>query len=55
MLYKTRKGKEKNATELQRNNYPKNSKLQENIIYLEFSYKTKAMLNSIIFKKNIII
>lgn len=40
---------------MQRNNYPKNSKLQENIIYLEFSYKTKAMLNSIIFKKNIII
>lgn len=41
---------------MQISNICKNSKLQENIIYLEFSYKTKkitkALLNSIIFKKN---
>ena len=35
-----------NATEMQRNNYPKNNKLQENIIYLEFSYKTKNNKNN---------
>lgn len=31
---------------MQRNNYPKNNKLQENIIYLEFSYKTKNNKNN---------
>lgn len=44
---------------MQRINHLKNNNLQENIIYLEFSYKTrkttKVLLNSIIFKKNTII
>ena len=43
---------------MQKINYPKNNKLQENIIYLKVSFNiktTKALLNSIIFKKNTII
>lgn len=47
------------TSEIQRINHLKNNNLQENIIYLEFSYKTrkttKVLLNSIIFKKNTII
>ena len=58
MFYKTGKGKEIKFIRNTKINYPKNNKLQENIIYLKFSFNiktTKALLNSIIFKKNTII
>ena len=41
MFYKTGKGKEIKFIRNTKINYPKNNKLQENIIYLKFSFNIK--------------